>query len=58
MSVEWKLKMDRYQAAARRRRHASEEEKRHRLSRGWAVAGRAAELLRERFGVGMLHWGA
>ena len=51
MSVEWELKMDRYRAAARRRRLAEEEENRQRLSKGWAVANRAADLLRERFAV-------
>jgi len=51
MSVEWELKMDLYRAAARRRRLAVEEKKRQRLSQGWAVANRAADLLRERFSV-------
>ena len=51
MAVEWELKMDHYRAAARRRQAFAEQERRHRLSQGWAVAKRAADLLRESFAV-------
>ena len=45
----WELEMDTYRRTARRRRADAEYRRQQRLSQAWAVARKAADLLRECF---------
>jgi len=45
----WELEIDTYRRTAQRRRAEAEQQRQQRLAQGWAVARKAAHLLRERF---------
>jgi uncharacterized protein len=46
---EWELQIDTYRQTARRHRADAENKRQQRLEHGWAVARKAADLLRDRF---------
>jgi hypothetical protein len=47
--AKWELEIDTYRQTARRRRADAENKRQQRLEHGWAVARKAADLLRDRF---------
>ncbi|MFO7460958.1 MAG: hypothetical protein R6X07_10060, partial [Desulfatiglandales bacterium] len=47
--AKWELEMDAYRRTVRRRRADAEHQRQRRLEHGWAVARKAADLLRDRF---------
>ncbi|MBN2033593.1 MAG: nucleotidyltransferase domain-containing protein [Deltaproteobacteria bacterium] len=49
--AEWELEIDTYRRTAQRRQADAEHKRQQRLEQGWAVARKAADLLRERFAV-------
>jgi predicted nucleotidyltransferase len=47
--AKWELQIETYRKTARQRRRDAENKRQQRLKQGWAVARKAADLLRERF---------
>lgn len=51
VTAKWELEIDEYRRTARHRLAVIEHQRQRRIDQGWAVARKAADLLRERFAV-------